>query len=414
MRRLYAQRDARLYIAGQLLSSIGDFALWLAMGFQVKILTGSASAASLTFFMLALGSLAGPAGGVLADRLRRRPVLIAANLATAALILLLLLVHRADQVWLIYLVMFGYGLSSAVTGPAGGALLQTVVPPELLPDANGLMSTVGQGMRLVVPLIGAAVLVAFGSAPLILADAASFLAATATLLAIDIREERPKPSERHWLLDATAGARHIRRARDLRQLTLAGIAAIVTFGLAETAVFEVVGKGLHRPVSFVAITVSAQGVGAIAAGLTAAPLVRRLSEGLVVGLGLTSAACAYLLLTAPSAPVVLIGSALLGAGLSWITVGTTTRLQRRTPSGLMGRTSAAFDLLLTVPQTIAIALGAALFAAFDYRLLLAAMAALVALSAAYLFTRTEQRRTEDTATLPRTGDTAIRASAKDH
>jgi MFS family permease len=400
MRRLYAQRDARLYIAGQLLSSIGDFALWLAMAFQVKILTGSASAASLTFFMLALGSLAGPVGGVLADRLRRRPVLIATNLATAALILLLLPVHKPDQVWLIYLVMFCYGLSSAVTGPAGGALLKTVVPPELLADANGLMSTVGQGMRLVVPLVGAAVLVAFGSAPLILGDAASFLAATATLLAIDVREERPAPSERHWLSEATAGARHIGRSRDLRRLTLAGIAAIITFGLAETAVFAVVGNGLHRPVSFVAITVSAQGVGAIIAGLTAAPLVRRIGEGGVVGLGLTSAACAYLLLAVPSAPVVLVGPALLGASLSWITVGTTTLLQRRTPSDLMGRTSAAFDLLLTVPQTIAIALGAALFAAFDYRLLLAAMAALVAFSAAYLFMRRaegEQRRTSDAA-----------------
>ena len=169
------------------------------MGLQARLLTGSASAASLTFFMLALGSLVGPVGGVPADRLRRRPVLIVANLATAVLILLLLLVHNSGQVWLIYLVMFGYGLSSAVTGPAGSALLQTVVPAELLADANGLMPTVGQGMRLVVPLIGAAVLVAVGSGPLVLGDAASFLVATITLLAIDVSEERPAPSAHHWL-----------------------------------------------------------------------------------------------------------------------------------------------------------------------------------------------------------------------
>ncbi len=156
--------------------------------------------------------------------------------------------------------------------------------------------------------------------------------------------------------------------------------------------FVVVGTGLHRPVSFVAYVVSAQGVGAIVAGLSSAPLIRRLGEGLVVGLGLASAACAYLSLTVPSVPVVLSGAVLLGVSLSWITVGTTTLLQRRTPPDLMGRVSAAFDLLVTVPQTIAIALGAALFAAFGFRVLLAAMAALVGLGAAYLFTRTEQRR----------------------
>ena len=247
-------------------------------------------------------------------------------------------------------------------------------------------------MRLVVPLIGAAVLVAVGSGPLVLGDAASFLVATVTLLAIDVSEERPAPSAHHWLRDATAGALHIRQAVDLRQMTLAGIAAIITFGLAETAVFVVVGTGLHRPVSFVAYVVSAQGVGAIVAGLSSAPLIRRLGEGLVVGLGLASAACAYLSLTVPSVPVVLSGAVLLGVSLSWITVGTTTLLQRRTPPDLMGRVSAAFDLLVTVPQTIAIALGAALFAAFGFRVLLAAMAALVGLGAAYLFTRTEQRR----------------------
>jgi hypothetical protein len=47
VRRLLAHRDARFYIAGQALSTVGDSALWLAMGIWVKILTGSNSAAAV-------------------------------------------------------------------------------------------------------------------------------------------------------------------------------------------------------------------------------------------------------------------------------------------------------------------------------------------------------------------------------
>lgn len=162
MRRLPADRDARLYLAGQLLSSLGDSALWLALGIWIKTLTGSDAAAGLSFFMLALGSLASPLGGLLADRLRRRPLLIAVNAATAALVLLLLLVRGQGQVWLIYAVLVGYGVSAAVLTPAQTALLQTLLPAELLGAANSALQTAQWGMRLITPLLGAGLLTAFG------------------------------------------------------------------------------------------------------------------------------------------------------------------------------------------------------------------------------------------------------------
>jgi MFS family permease len=74
MRRLLAHRSARLYLSGQVMSLFGDSALWLAMGIWIKVLTGSSAAAGLSFFALALGSLCGPLGGMLADKVRRRPL----------------------------------------------------------------------------------------------------------------------------------------------------------------------------------------------------------------------------------------------------------------------------------------------------------------------------------------------------
>ena len=168
---------------------------------------------------------------------------------------------------------------------------------------------------------------------------------------------------------------------------------VTAYGLSETVIFAVVSQGLHRPTTFLGILVAAQGAGAIAAGLAAAPLMRRLTEGLLAGLGMISAAVGFLLLIPSQLPAVLAGSALLGGSLSWIIVGIMTLFQRRTPPELMGRTDAAFTIAYTVPQTMAIALGAGLIALLNYRILLLVMAGLMALAAGYLCTRREQRRT---------------------
>ncbi|MFB7663286.1 MFS transporter [Kitasatospora sp. NPDC056138] len=408
MRVLLADRNARLHLFGQTLSSFGDSALWLALGVWIKMLTGSASAAGLSFFAFALGTLGGPLGGMLADRVRRRPLLIAVNLATAALVLLLLLVRDQGQLWLVYTVMFGYGLSAALLGPAQTALLQTVVPDQLLGAANSALQTLREGMRLVTPLFGAGLLTAFGATPVIVGDAVTFLVAVAALLALRVREERPEPAGQHPLAEAVAGARHIRRTAALRQLTVAGGVAMIAFGFSETALFAVVDRGLHRPAGFLGALVTAQGVGAIAAGWATSALIRRVGEGRLAALGLAVAAAGFLLLATPWTLATLAGSALVGCSLPWITVGIMTLFQRRTPPALMGRTDAALGLVRSVPQTVAIAVGAALVAVVDYRVLLSATTGLLLLASAYLATRPELRPSERTS---RSCDSACNSGA---
>lgn len=70
----------------------------------------------------------------------------------------------------------------------------------------------------------------------------------------------------------------------------------------------------------------------------------------------------------------------------------------RTPASLMGRTDAALNVLIGVPQTVAIAAGAALIALVDYRVMLAVMGALMATSALYLATRTTHQPIETVVT----------------
>lgn len=392
MRRLLAVRDARIYLTGQVFSLFGDTAMWLAMGIWVKTLTGSNAAAGLVFFFANAPVLLAPVTGLLVDRMRRRVLLMAVNAFTGCAVLLLLLVNGPGQVWLIYLVMTLYGLSYSVLGAAQSALLTTMLPAELLADANGALRTVQESLRLAGPLAGAGLFVLGGAHAVAVIDAATFAVPVISLAALRVCEPAPQPSSQHWRAAASAGVRHLMRTAALRHLIIAAACALTVFGFTETVTYAIAGDGLHKPPAFVGVLVAIQGAGAIIGGPTAAPLIRRIGEGRLIGLAMCLAAAAAILEIPPLLPSVVAGVILFGISIPWLVVGFTTLIQRLTPAELQGRVYAAADMLATTPQTISIAMGAALIGVTGYRPLLTAMAAVITLAAAYLLTRPEQRR----------------------
>jgi MFS family permease len=391
MRRVLARRDMRLYVAGQTLSLFGDTALWLALAVWAKTLTGSSAAAGMVIFGITAPGVLAPLSGLLADRVRRRPLLIVTNLATAAAVLPLLFVHDRGDVWIIYAVTLAYGFSYTVLGAGLSGLLATMLPPDELADANGLMQTAREALRLVAPLVGAALFSAAGGAAVALLDAATFVIAAGALALMRVVEPAPEPRSGRFRTEIAAGAKHLRAAVPLRQLTVACAVALLVIGFSETLTFEVAGTGLGKDPSFVGVILAVQGVGAVAGGLTAAALVRRAGEGRLAALGMIVFSLGVTLLTSGSLPVVLAGIVLFGLGIPWIVVALFTLLQRLTPGPLQGRTFSAIEVLVNTPQTMSIALGAILVAMVDYRLLLGVEAAVVAAAGAWLLTRPEQR-----------------------
>lgn len=388
MRRLLGYRDARLLVAGQTLSAFGDWAMWIVMAVWMKTLTGSSAQAGLVFFVLSLGTLAAPLGGLLADRLPRRPLMIACDCVLGASVLVLLLVHDRGDAWLIYLVALLYGLVGTMFYPAQAALLRLMLPEDLLADANGLLSSSRQGLRIVAPLAGAAVYAAFGGGVVAILDAATFAGSALFMSLMRVPEPAPEPPEHHFLREVTAGVEHVWRTLPLRQLTLGTTLALLVVGFTETLIFSVIGHLGHRP-SFFGVLATLQGVGSIAGGVTAGAVVRRLGEVRTVGIGLACFGLCGALLAVPSLPVVLAGFVIAGVGLVWAIVAFNTALQTRTPLPIQGRVSAAVDLSLTLAQTTSIATGAALSTLVDFRVLLLGMAAVVVVSAVYLVTRRE-------------------------
>ncbi|MFJ9748692.1 MFS transporter [Streptomyces chartreusis] len=380
-----ANRDARLYVASQILSTLGSRALWLALGISVQASTGSPSAAGMVFFMVTLGAMFGPLGGMIADRVRRRRLLIYTNLVSAALVLLLLFAH--DGTWVTFLIMFGYGLSFSLLSPAETAFVRTTFPSELLPDINAFLESVESTLRLIAPLAGAGLYSILGAGPVIIADAATFVLTALILPFMRAPDRRPEPPQHHWLTELTRGIRHIATTSELRHMAGAGAVTMAAFGLSAAVVFEITVNGLQHSVSYVGVLLAAQGAGAAVAAPVAARLVRRVGETRLVCIALLAATCGYLLQAISSVPPVLAGCVLAGASIPWFSVGTSTLAQRATPPQFMGRVGGAIGILFSAPQALAIAAGAALIAVISYKNVLLLMACLTGLSLVFLLTR---------------------------
>jgi hypothetical protein len=146
----------------------------------------------------------------------------------------------------------------------------------------------------------------------------------------------------------------------------------------------------------------------VAGGLLAAPVMRRNQRARADRGRPRACAAASLLLTTASVPVTGIAAVALGLCIVWINVGAITLIQHRTPPALLGRVDAALEFAIVVPQAASIALGGALIAVVDYRILLLAMAAVIGTAAGYLASRRGRRDGEIAAMALQQGDSMPR------
>jgi MFS transporter len=382
-RSLLRQRPFRILLAGQTLTLLGDLALILVLGVWAKNLTGSVSAGGAAFLAMIAPTLVAPFLGCVIDRYPRRRVLIVNDLVTAAGLLPLLAVRGPGTVWIIYLVAAFYGFSQQVFFAARSALLQSMLSDEELGPANAVLESLRMGLRVAGPVIGTALFAALGGGAVALMDAATFLASAALLSSLRVPDiERRRPT---GLIDELAGGiRHIRATPILRRLMLALCAAVAVLGLLQVVGLALVDRGLHRPATFLGVIFTVEGVGAIAGGIVAPGLLRRLGEARLAGGGLVLAGVSLGVMASPDLALVLVGSAIGGAGFSAFLIGYTTLLQRSTATELQGRVFTAAEATAGVPYTAMLALAVLGIGLVDYQVLLAAGMLVLALAGAYL------------------------------
>ena len=370
-----ARPSFRRLLVGSSLSSFGDSALYLSLGIWAKDLTGSNAAAGGVFLAQGLPSLLAPLTGHLVDRHRRKPVLLTANALTGLAVLALLLVHTRDQLWLMYAVAICYGASFTVIGPAKVGLVKDLLPDRDLAGANASFTTIGQGLRLVSPLAGAALYANFGGGSLALLDAATFLVAIGMIATVRVTESPIPPAERVAMRERLlAGIRYLRTVPTLGRIVVAEVTAMLVLGFYESLTFAVVAA-LGRPPSFFGVLMSVQAFGSVIGGLASAALIHRIGEGRTLGVALVAWVVASLVYMIPSMPVACIALIVFGVAVPLNAVALATATQRFTPARLIGRVAASITMLGNVAQTLSIAVGASLIDWVDYRVLLVIVAA---------------------------------------
>ncbi|HEU0239655.1 MAG TPA: MFS transporter [Micromonosporaceae bacterium] len=369
MSALRHPRFRRLLI-GESVSSFGDSAMFLSLGVWAKDLTNSNTAAGLVFLFLTGPQLAAPLLGHLADRVGRRELMIWSNVFGIALVLSLLGVSDRGDLWRLYVVAVGYALLSAL--PARGGLLKDMLPSEDAASGQSLLSSVGQGTRILSPIVGTGIYVAAGGGTLAIVDAATFAIAIVALLSIKVTESPVEEITEPFVRRLTAGFRHVRSTPLLLQLTVALTAFLAVGGLLETGLFAAIQYGIHRSPAFYGVLLSIQGAGTIVGAVFAPKVVRKFGEARTTGIGSVVLAVGMVLgILLPTVASFVIAMVLFGAALGLIFVAFGTAQQLYTPGRLAGRVGAAMGTLMSIAQTASIAIGAVIVGVVDWRLMFA-------------------------------------------
>jgi MFS family permease len=174
---LRTNRNFRLLFIGQTISQLGDWFNAVAIFALLLDLTGSATAVAWMMIVQFLPvAIVGPIAGVVVDRVDRRRLMIVTDLLRGVLILLLLLIHRPDQVWIAYVVMAFIVGAQAFFEPARTATIPNITSPEELLPANALSSATWSAMLALGASIGGLVTAVAGRNVAFAVNAASFFA----------------------------------------------------------------------------------------------------------------------------------------------------------------------------------------------------------------------------------------------
>lgn len=371
-------------LGGLSISMVGDSLMLLVLSMWVKDLTGSNSLAGMTFFFVLAPALAAPFLGVLVDRLPRRPVLVWGHVLGAVAMLPLLAVSSAHDVWIIWSVGVCYGLSFVIHPAALNGVIKDLLPEDMLTSANASIQTIREGLRLGGPLAGATLYATMGGWAVALINAATFLIAALLIMGVAAGQQAPARSKSTVLQETQAGLTFLAGEAVLKHATFGMALMLGTMGMAEVAVFAAL-DAFNKPTEFIAIAVTCQGIGALVGALSCPRLSQRFGNVAMLAVGMFGVSAGmFSVAVAPTVPWLLTAAALVGVFVPVVFINFSTLVQKRTPSEVIGRVTASTEVLMTTPQAVSIAAGAALVSFMPYWAVFAAIGATTLLGAVHI------------------------------
>src|ERR1700682_2446120 len=174
-RLLRGNRNFRRLWLAQIVSEIGDCFYTLSIYTLLLQLTGHASSVALALVLQVLPqTFVGPMAGVVNDRLRRKSVMIAADLIRFAVVLAMLLVRSRSTVWLVYPLLLAETIMAEFFEPARNAVIPNIASEDEALVANTLSSATWSANLLIGASIGGVVAAFFGRNVVFILNALSF------------------------------------------------------------------------------------------------------------------------------------------------------------------------------------------------------------------------------------------------
>jgi MFS family permease len=360
LRLLGGNRNFRRLWSAQIVSEIGDWFYTLAIYNLLLQFTGRASSVALALVLQVLPqTLIGPAAGVLNDRIRRKHVMIAADIGRMLIVLCMLLVRTKEMIWLVYPLLVAETLLAAFFEPARSSVIPNIVEREEVVLANTLSSTTWSLNLMLGATAGGVVAALFGRDAVFVLNALSFLVSAILIVRMRFAEphtEGAQPLRARELVDFSpviAGIRYVRSQVQLRSTIFvkAGNLIIgpgwVLFTVMGQKEFAVRWHGLDPARgAFLGMSVllGARGLGALLGPLLTAPWAAHWKSRLEIAIfwGYLGAAAGYMLLGVSGhlwQACLCVMLAHFGSSMVW--VFSTTLLQLQSEDKFRGRVFAA-------------------------------------------------------------------------
>jgi MFS family permease len=357
---LRGNRNFRRLWMAQIVSELGDWFYTLSIYTLLLQLTGRASSVALALVLQVLPqTFIGPVAGVVNDRLRRKHVMIAADLVRFAVVLAMLLVRSRSMVWMVYPLLLAETLMAAFFEPARNAVIPNIAAKGEILIANTLSSATWSVNLLIGASVGGVVAAFFGRDAVFILNALSFLASAALIGGMRFAEphaESAVPLRPRDLVDYSPileGIRYVRRHRTLLPAVFAKAGELMigpswviftVMGAHEFAVHWRNIDAARGSMLGMSILLGGRGLGALVGPVLGARWAgrsdRRLQLGilfgyLIIGVGYATLGSCRTVWTAAACAI------LAHAGGSTVWVFSTTLLQLHTDDRFRGRVFSA-------------------------------------------------------------------------
>jgi MFS family permease len=393
------ERDFRLLWTGMAVSMLGDGIYLVAVAFQAYALHNDPSSLALVGFAWTGGMVIFlVAGGVLADRHPRRRVMMAADAGRAIVLVVLgvLSLTGALELWMLVALAFLYGAGEAFFGPAFSALIPEIVAPDLLVPANSVEHAVRPiASQVAGPALGGVLVALVGAGGGFLIDAGTFAFSLACLASMRVTE-RIAAAGPGALREVRAGLAYVRSQTWLwATLLMACLSILAFYGPEDVLVPFVIKNRFGGGAGDFGLVLACAGLGNAAGAffMGRRDLPRRPITVMYWFWGLSTVPLALYALATSTWHLLPLAFA-VGFGMSGGLVIWTTLMQVRVPAALRGRVNsldwfvsiglAPISFILTAPVVSAIGIDATFVVA-------GAGAAVIALASLYLLPGLRER-----------------------